>query len=166
MASVNPIARRPYFGNTYGISPSSAGLLPWSWASKRMAAARNYWIGSTRPDGRPHAAPVWGVWMDEALYFSSDPASRKARNLALNPNIVVHLESGDEVVILEGIVEVLHNEQIYKQVAKSYNAKYQDQIMNEETSGGGLIYVLQPANAYGWSEQDFVHSATQWKFTG
>lgn len=164
MASVNPIAQRPYFGNTYGISPSAEGLLPWSWAGHKLAAARNYWIGSTRPDGRPHVAPVWGVWMDEALYFSSDPASRKARNLALNPNIVVHLESGDEVVILEGIVKILDDQQIYKQVARTYNAKYQDQIMNEESSDG-LVYALHPNNAYGWLEQDFVRSATQWKFT-
>jgi len=165
MVNENPVARRPYFGKTYGISSSKNGLLPWSWASARMAASRNYWIGSTRPDGRPHVAPVWGVWIDEALFFSSDPASRKARNLALNPNIIVHLESGDEAVILEGVVEILHDEVIYKQVAKAYNAKYQDQIMDEESSGGGLVYMLRPSNAYGWLEQDFVSSATQWKFS-
>lgn len=166
MALVNPIARRPYFGTAYGISKSGEGLLPWSWASERMSAARNYWIGSTRPDGRPHVAPVWGVWLEDALYFSSDPTSRKARNLTLNPQVVVHLESGDEVVILEGSVEVFHDEELYQRVARAYNAKYQDLIMNEESLGGALVYALHPRNAYGWLERDFVSSATQWQFSG
>ena len=32
---------------------------------------------------------------------------RKGRNLAENPNVAVHLESGDDVVILEGVAEVV-----------------------------------------------------------
>ncbi|HSN73709.1 MAG TPA: pyridoxamine 5'-phosphate oxidase family protein, partial [Anaerolineae bacterium] len=93
-----PLAQRPAMQD-YGISDEPDGLLPWSFASQRMAAARNYWIGSSRPDGRPHAAPVWGVWLDDVFYFGTVPGSVKARNLAANPALVVHLESGDEVVI-------------------------------------------------------------------
>src|SRR3712207_8482388 len=32
-------------------------------------------------------------------------STRKARNLAANPNVVAHSESGENVVILEGVVE-------------------------------------------------------------
>jgi len=56
-------------------------------------------------DGLPHAVPVWGVWVDGALYFGTDRRSRKARNLATNQGAVVHLESGDDAVILEGFAE-------------------------------------------------------------
>jgi general stress protein 26 len=164
MTSENPVPQRPYFGSTYGIDPPNDGLLPWSWASDQLAAARNYWIGSTRPDGRPHVAPVWGVWLDEALYFSTDRASRKARNLSLKPQVVVNLESGDDVVILEGLVEELRDAGLYQQVAKDYNAKYQGNFMDEATPGDALVYVVRHQNAYGWQERDFVRSATQWKF--
>ena len=164
MRSANPVPRRPYFGTTYGIDPTHDGLLPWSWASDQLAAARNYWIGSTRPDGKPHVAPVWGVWLEEALYFSTDRGSRKARNLSLKPYVVVHLESGDEVVILEGMVEELEDAGLYQQVAKDYNAKYQGIFLDEDSPGDGLVYAVRHQNAYGWMESDFIRSTTQWKF--
>ena len=164
MAEVNPVPQRPYFGKAYRIDPSQDGLLPWSWASEQMARSRNYWIGSTRPDGRPHVAPVWGVWMDGVLYFSTDRSSRKSRNLAINPHVVVHLESGDEVVILEGVVDELHDLELYQQIARAYNTKYQGLYMEEE-SDSGLVYTVRIQHAYGWLEQDFVRSATHWKFS-
>jgi len=39
------------------------------------------------------------------FYFGGGPQTVWARNLARSPQIVVHLESGDEVVILEGTAE-------------------------------------------------------------
>src|SRR4051812_5465671 len=68
-------------------------FLPWNFAEQRLRRAHNYWVCSTRPDRRPHAAPVWGLWRNGAFYFSTDPASRKARNLAANAAVLVHLES-------------------------------------------------------------------------
>src|SRR5437879_1333607 len=86
---------------------TKAEFLPWEWTTERIKRSHNYWICTTRPDGRPHAVPVWGVWVEDALYFSTDPNSRKAKNLAASPAISVHLESGDEVVILEGQAEIV-----------------------------------------------------------
>ena len=40
-------------------------------------------------DARPHVMPVWGVWMDEALWFGSSRGSRKARNLVTNAHCAV-----------------------------------------------------------------------------
>ena len=48
-------------------------------ALARLRAAMSYWIATTRPDGRPHAAPVWGVWLDDALWFGT--MGQKVRNL-------------------------------------------------------------------------------------
>ncbi len=77
--------------------------LPWTWATERLTQARNYWIATTRPDGQPHSRPVWGVWLDDIFYFST--GSLAEQNLATNPAITVHLESGSEVVIIEGTAE-------------------------------------------------------------
>jgi pyridoxine/pyridoxamine 5'-phosphate oxidase len=79
--------------------------LPWTHARQRSACARNYWICTARPDGRPHSIPVWGLFFDGVFYFGTGRSMRKARNLAQNPAISVHLASGDDVVILEGSVE-------------------------------------------------------------
>ncbi len=41
--------------------------------------------------GAPHAAPVWGVVTGGTLYLYSERRTRKARNLAADPRVVVHL---------------------------------------------------------------------------
>ena len=92
---------RPYAPG-YGIPSDPAGMLSWDRVEGHLTEARNYWVATVRPDGRPHVTPVWGLWVGEAFYFGAEPGSRKARNLVENPNVVVHLESGDDVVIVEG----------------------------------------------------------------
>jgi hypothetical protein len=49
--------------------------------------------------------PVWGAWFEDAFFFGSGRESAKSRNLAANPAVVVHLESGDQTVIIEGRAE-------------------------------------------------------------
>src|SRR5690349_1562525 len=97
-----PRAGRPMMPRTYGLAGRRAALLPWAWARRRLERAHNYWLATTRPDGRPHAMPIWGVWLDETFLFSTARGSRKGRNLRRRPSAVVHLESGDQTVILEG----------------------------------------------------------------
>src|SRR4051812_9693775 len=100
-----PPPERPGLVAGNGIDQPAEGLLPWSFVDERRATAHNYWVVTSSAAGRPHAAPVWGLWLDGRFYFSTDPASRKGRNLAANPALVVHLESGDDAVILEGTAE-------------------------------------------------------------
>src|SRR3954449_10964184 len=102
-----PTPGAPLFDAGYGVplDGSGGGLMPWTTSAERLERSRNYWICTTRADGRPHAAPVWGLWFDGAVVFSTDPTSTKGRNLAHRPDVVVHLESGDEAVIVEGRVE-------------------------------------------------------------
>src|ERR687898_1014383 len=100
--AAEPRRDRPQMPDGYGVPETDEGLLSWSWAEERLAAARNYWFSTTRPDGRPHAMPAWAVWLDGVLYFEGSPETRRARNLATNPSLAVHLENGDQVVVLEG----------------------------------------------------------------
>lgn len=148
----------------YGIKPSDAGsgLLEWQWVSQQIAASRNYWICTTRPDGRPHAMPVWGVWIHETLLFSTSRASRKARNLASQPEIVVHLEGGDEAVILEGIAEEATDPQLLAEFVDAYDAKYK--FRPDPSDLNNITYALRPKVALAWLEKDFVGGATRWQF--
>lgn len=157
---VEPEASRPGMQN-YGIERQRAGMLPWRHVSEQMEASRNYWIGTTRLDGRPHAAPVWGVWLDETLYFSTDRGSVKGRNLAARPDVVVHLESGDDCVIIEGVVEEVHDLPLRTRFAEVYDAKYQ---FRPDPNGDGLVYALRPRTVFAWLERDFPKTATRWRF--
>jgi pyridoxine/pyridoxamine 5'-phosphate oxidase len=147
-------ARRPPFAPGYGIAADDDGLLPWDWVTQRMAAARNYWLATASPEGVPHAAPVWGLWRDGAFWFGTDPASRKGRNLAANARIAVHLESGDEVVSLDGTAEPV---EASGQLLEAYEAKYG---ISPEASAAAW-YSVHPRRAFAWLESDFPRTATR-----
>ena len=143
----------------YGVPTDAAGAdaLPWSEVDRWLAEARNYWVCTTRPDGRPHAAPVWGLWREGRFVFSTDRASRKGRNLAASPEVVVHTDSGDEVAILEGAVAEI---ELTQELADAYEAKY---AFRPEPSSG-VWYELHPRSAQSWREADFPRTATRWTF--
>jgi hypothetical protein len=141
--------------------------LPWRWARQRLIDARNYWIVSVLPDGRPHSRPVWGVWLDEHLYF--DTGSRIGSNLMANPEVTVHLESGDEVVILEGTAERITDAEEGRQFAAAYNPKYHGEL----TGPPGALFVVKPRLAFGWISDPtgldgpgaiFGSTGTRWEF--
>jgi hypothetical protein len=158
----SPRPTRPRMPSSYRIDRGETGMIPWSTIDDRLATARNYWVVTSGPDRRPHATPVWGVWFDQTFYFSTDPASRKGRHLATNPEIVVHLESGDDVVILEGTVSGLTDPASFQRYADAYEAKYQ--FRPEASDSGSGVYALRPRVAYAWEEKDFPRTATRWVF--
>jgi pyridoxine/pyridoxamine 5'-phosphate oxidase len=130
-------------------------MLPWSWAEERLAASRNYWVGTAGADGEPSAAPVWGVWAEGAVYFGTSPRSRKGSNLARDPRAVVHLESGDEVVILNGEVKL---DEVEDSILDAYEAKYGYRPPGER------LFRLRPRRALAWLETDFTKTATRFDF--
>ena len=146
----------------YGINPSNEGLMEWSEVEARIISSRNYWLSTTRPDGRPHAAPVWGIWFEGAFYFNTGEESQKRRNLDRQPYSVMHLESGDDVVIVEGVIEPAADEQLLQQLNRVYNDKYGLDIVEDPQAGSA--YRLQPARALAWSEKSFPDTATKWNF--
>jgi general stress protein 26 len=152
-------ADRPFMPG-YGIQQANqgSGLFPWAMVRDKMAVARNYWVATVRADDRPHAAPVWGLWVDDTFYFSTGRESRKAKNLTGNPAIVVHLESGDDVIIVEGNVTVVTDEATLDELDTLYKAKYQVDLMKEEP-----VFAVRPQTAYAWLEKDFGGSATRWQ---
>jgi len=140
----------------YGISEDAEGLLPWSWAEERLTASRNYWLATSSPGGGPHAMPVWGLWQRGGFVFSSDASSRKGRNLAADPRVVVHLESGDDVVVVEGSAETIDPT---PELLAAYATKYQP-----VDAAIGRWYFMRPRRAYAFRERDFPQSATRFDF--
>src|SRR5438067_9673536 len=144
-----PIRDRPVLPKGYGVPEGEEGILPWIWAVERLEAARNYWFSTTRPDGRPHAMPAWAVWLDGVLYFEGSPLTRRARNVAANSAIVVHLESGDEVVILEGEAHAAGRPEraLAERLAAIFTAKYaetHDYRPSPEQWDNGGLWALRP----------------------
>jgi len=147
----------------YGLRPRTQSL-SFAYAEKRLVESRNYWICTTRPDGRPHSIPVWGFWIDGAIYFGTARPSRKARNLAGNPAISIHLESGDDVVILEGSADEvdLNEVAIFKKLDAASRTKYKMPFMI--VPGESVVYSVRPRMVLAWTENDFPKTATPWSF--
>jgi nitroimidazol reductase NimA-like FMN-containing flavoprotein (pyridoxamine 5'-phosphate oxidase superfamily) len=142
-------------------------VLPWSWAVERLARARHYWIATTRADGRPHARPVWAVWVDGSVCFST--GSIAARNLERSPEISVHVESDDgEAVIVEGTAAPVADPATLDRVLAAYNPKYRSALVADALPGP--FYAVSPRVVFGWVSDPtgadagaaFHGTATRW----
>ena len=148
----------------YGVMPDQVDrMLTWDWVDQRMAESRSYWICTTRPDGRPHVAPIWGAWVDGDLYLGTDKQSVKAGNIKRDNRVVIHLESGDETVIFEGrLVDAQLTASMQARVGDRYIEKYKLDPQLDETDS--LLFRLVPRKVMAWRESDFPTSATYWLF--
>jgi len=143
----------------YGLLPADRGegLFPWSWAEERLARSRSYWVSTVRPDGRPHAMPVWGVWLDGALYFSTGAQTVKARNLERNAACVFTCELPHEAVVVEGTASLVTDR--VPEVETIYEEKY-----GMGYPPGSHLYRVQPTKAFALVDEEsrFVGTATRW----
>ena len=141
------------------------GLLPWSHAVEQLVAAHNYWLATASASGVPHAMPVWGVWLADRLLFSTSPESRKARNIAANEKVVLHLESGADLVVVEGIARGTTEPADIKAYIDSYNPKYDWDFTPEQLTGG--VYSFRPARGWAWlddHDEGFRSAGTRFDF--
>ncbi|HET8631429.1 MAG TPA: pyridoxamine 5'-phosphate oxidase family protein [Thermomicrobiales bacterium] len=99
--------------------------LPWSRPRDLLAAGppgpgTTFFLGTSRPDGRPHAAGVGALWLDGDLYFTSGPATRKARNLAANPACTISVSLAGIDLVLEGEAARVTDRPTLERVADLY----------------------------------------------
>jgi Pyridoxamine 5'-phosphate oxidase len=161
MTKISPSGAGPKVGRPhvpgYGIPKTKKGTLPWTHASERLERSRHYWVATTGSDGRPHAVPVWGVWVGGAVCFGGGPQTRWARNLSSNPAVSIHLEKGDDVVILEGSVERVTDpkHELVERIRDAYESKY-------EMRHPPPFWLLRPRIAFAWDKD--LRTATRFVF--
>jgi PPOX class probable F420-dependent enzyme len=149
------------FDPAYGISAEVPDV-SWEEVAQKLEASRNYWVASTRANGRPHAVPVWGLWLDGDLLFSTGRGSVTGRNVAHDPRVSVHLESGDDVVIIEGTVAEVAEADVLERWVEAYDAKYA--FRPDPSEAGNVTYRVVAQRAYTWLERDFLNSVARWRF--
>lgn len=164
---LEPRASRPYWPDALAkSSDDTSNLKAWSWALERLEKSHNYWIATTRPDRRPHLMVVWGIWWQEAFWFSTGPRTRKAKNIAALPQVVIGTEDADEAIILEGTAEEITDRSVWKQLAKIYNAKYGGDVEPLLVASDGCVIRIQPQVAFAQDEhaENFADAVTRWHF--
>lgn len=158
-----PRARPLRLPAEYGVPKRVKELLPWSYVTERMTGALHYWVCTISPDGMPHATPVDGLWLDDRLYFGGSPQTRRNRNLAANPAACVHLESGAEVMILQGQARLGALERaLALRLAEASAQKYGYASKPEEYEAGG-VHIFRPHLVYAWTAP--LKAATRWELS-
>lgn len=144
----------------YGVPKVMKGSLPWDWACERLTNSHNYLIVTVRPDARPHTMVVWGIWLEGAYYFSTGSTTRKAKNLATNPNCIVCNENVEEAVIVEGQARQLAVAGIPETAFALYQKKYGWKLDPEM----GPVFKVSPRKVIAMPEKLFPAGATRWLF--
>ncbi len=86
-------------------------------------------------------------------------AWRAARNFIARPAVSLHPESGDEVVILEGVVQRGTTQAIAAEVGRRYTAK--DGLDEGNLPTADAYYWLSPKVGMAWHESAFPTTATR-----
>ncbi|AHF98938.1 pyridoxamine 5'-phosphate oxidase [Halostagnicola larsenii XH-48] len=151
---------RPETESSYGIPEDEAGTLPWSFVTDRLALDELFWVATTGPDGRPHARPVWGVWLDGTFHCGGGDGARWVRNLERNRSLAVHTEDAESVVIIEGKAEKLTAAETaqsrLQRIDDAYESKY-------GVRHGTPVFAVRPTTVLAWS--DYPTDATRWRFS-
>jgi nitroimidazol reductase NimA-like FMN-containing flavoprotein (pyridoxamine 5'-phosphate oxidase superfamily) len=163
-SQAGPVARRPPSpGKAYGVPKDQKGLLPWSHVVERMTQAQHYWVCTVSAQGRPHATPVDGIWLDDRLYFSGSPDTRRHRNLAENSSVCIHLESTSDVVILHGEAHEFRapDRDLALRLSQASQQKYgyEPKPADYENSTG-MYCVFKPQVVYAWKA--LLKDVTRW----
>jgi hypothetical protein len=143
----------------------SGAHVEWREAEARLRAARSGWLATTRPDGRPHAVPLWFVWDGRDVHYVTSRHSQKGRNLVLQRWTVFHLGDGEDVLIAEGVsVEVSDPDQL-AEIGQRYGDKYVEPVTGERapigSSADDAVYRLSPQRILVWSYGN-IASRTEW----
>lgn len=163
--------------SSYGVPDDPAGALPWAWAEERLVANRNYWVVTASAAGRPHAMPVWGVWLaeQERFWFSCAPGARKLRNLTENPQCTVAVDDTVECISMEGRARIADaadgaDAAVIGEVVAAYLAKYwDDPAVHAEMAAflrSNALIEVTPERAFGIIEREdeFSQRATRWRW--
>ena len=132
------------------------------------------WLATVHPDGKPHVMPIGVLFIDDAFYFNTGPKSRKARNIARNPNSVITIATDDFDIVVQGPAKRIVNPGRLQRIADAFKKGGWEPTVVE----GGLtakysapsagpppwnVYEVRPETIFALGTAE-PYGATRWKF--
>jgi nitroimidazol reductase NimA-like FMN-containing flavoprotein (pyridoxamine 5'-phosphate oxidase superfamily) len=109
--------------------------------------------------------PVWGMWDDSTLWFTSAAGSRKVKNLRHDPHCCVTTEDASDPVIIEGTARFVTDTPTLQRVVDLMNAKYQNGADLDFLSPAKNATIgVRPRRVFSMLHSDFTGSPTRWVF--
>jgi hypothetical protein len=109
---------------------------------------------------------VWVAVADHEAYVFTYRSARKARNVAADPRVVLHLPDPEDVLIVEGRLRDLGGPGDVPEVVAAFTAKYPGADDQAYLPGVDLsvdaLYALEPDRALSWRLADFEDSQQRW----
>lgn len=179
MASKKPVTEKNLDGY-------SAPLIEWSRVLKHLEEGfaqgpesggpnrHTCWLATVHPDGKPHVMPLGALWIDGAFYFTAGPGTRKAKNLAQNPNCVITVATHDFDLVFEGKAVIVRDEAKLQRIADEYAAEgwspeVRDEAFYAEFSAPSAgpppwdVYEMVPTTVFALGTAE-PFGATRWQF--
>ncbi len=122
----------------------------WRAIEARLGREMNIWIATVRDDGRPHLTPVWFVWLDNKLYFSTGSDTQKFANLYGNQNVALALPDTNSVVIIEGEAHA-SDRATTETLAEFFYNKYEWDFRYDDAADWRLVEVT-PHKIMAWGD--------------
>ena len=161
-----PTPGRPHMPGYGIVGPNEGrGLLPWSWAEERLIRSHDFWLATVTPQGAPHLMPVWAVWDQGQLWFSSAGGSRKARNLGAEPRCTLSTDNPLEPVVVQGRARRVTDRAALTAMLAAENAKYRTAYGQEMVDpASNSVFALRPEWVFALDSSDFAGSPTRFTF--
>jgi general stress protein 26 len=129
---------------------------------RRFAENQCSWISTVRPDGRPHATPIWHVWRAGRAFIVTRAAAVKATNIRLNPNVVITHTDARFPVIIEGRASFAPEAE--EALRPLFLAKYDWDISTD--ADYDTIIAITPEKIIAWGEEDGRRWQKNWSGQG
>ena len=124
--------------------------------------AGTYWVVAASAS-HPHPRPVWGIWTGDAVVLSiGSPVL--AVGVDANPACTVHLDSGTDVVVLEGVAQRITEPDAA--LVAAYDEKYDWQYSYDEYGPFTRVAptVVMAWRSAGWAGRDGFQTVGRWRF--
>jgi len=158
-------------------SDPAAVAADWDQTRRTLEDAELFWIATVRADGRPHATPLVGIWLDDAIYFATGFGEQKAVNLRTNQNVILttgcnEWERGLDVVI-EGEAVQVTDKSLLDRLAETWATKWDGRwhyevhdrgFRHEGGSSTVLVFSVKPSKVLAFAKGTFAQ--TRHQFSG
>jgi PPOX class probable F420-dependent enzyme len=105
-------------------------------------------VATLMPDGSPHSVAVWGGVEGEHVVFFTQPASRKARNLARDPRVAFSITDHEQpyrmAQVRGRVAETLTGDaalEVIDRIALDYTGR-------PFPMRAGIVYLVEPEKAF------------------